>query len=544
MATAQQQLRLYQLLVEHSLGLMCIHNLDGVLLAINPAACASLGFSVDEGIGRNLREFLAPSVRPLFDRYLERMRLNRTDGGLMRLVAKNGSQRIWMYRNVTYDDAPEPQVLGHALDITDRVALEQQLKQVQRELVRARNELAVRVEERTIELKRANRELRTEIEQRMQVEDELLRARKLESLAVLAGGIAHDFNNFLTVVQGNAELAQAYVGSDDPVSEMLAEIKRACARATQLASKLLTFGKGGTPVRRPCRIGELLRESVDLALAGSNVRADFEIPTDLWLAEVDSSQIVQALHNIVLNARQSMPHGGVIQVRAENVGGPDRSAVLEAGAYVRLYVRDCGCGIRQEDLPRIFDPYFTTKQSGHGLGLATAHSIVMKHQGNIAAHSEVGKGTTFIIDLPASEDGVDDQPVRSHVDALASGRLLVMDDEEPIRKVLARALERFGYDVEEAADGAEAVAKYKAALVDGIRFAAVMLDMTVPGGVGGADAAVELRRIDPAVRMILSSGYAEDSQIADYRQHGFDAVLPKPWTPLQVREVVARVLNS
>ena len=202
--------------VEHSLGLMCIHDLHGILLAVNPAVCESLGYSAEEGIGRNLREFLAPSVRPLFERYLDRVRKNGADSGLMRLVAKDGAQRIWMYRNIRYDGESEPQVLGHAIDITDRVTIEQQLKQAQRELIRARDELAERVEERTLELQRANRELRAEIQQRIEVEDQLLRARKLESLALLAGGIAHDFNNFLTIVQGNAALAQAYVDSDEP----------------------------------------------------------------------------------------------------------------------------------------------------------------------------------------------------------------------------------------------------------------------------------------------------------------------------------------
>jgi CheY-like chemotaxis protein len=230
-------------------------------------------------------------------------------------------------------------------------------------------------------------------------------------------------------------------------------------------------------------------------------------------------------------------------VRAENLSLPARQAGLEAGNYVRTYIRDSGCGIPKEDLARIFDPYFTTRQTGHGLGLATAHSIVMKHHGNITAHSRVGEGTTFVIDLPASEQAAGVKSIQPSVDVAGSGRLLIMDDEEPIRKVLALALERFGYEVEEAADGAEAVAKYKAALAAGRRFAAVMLDLTVPGGVGGADAAAELRRIDPAVRTILSSGYADGFQIADYRQHGFDAVLPKPWTPLQVGEVVASVLN-
>ena len=279
----------------------------------------------------------------------------------------------------------------------------------------------------------------------------------------------------------------------------------------------------------------MIRESVDLALAGSNVKGNVNVPPDLWAVEVDSAQIVQVLHNVVLNARQAMPNGGVVQVSAENACFASRHPSLETDKYVRVSVQDTGCGIPAEHLTRIFDPYFSTKQSGHGLGLATAHSIVVKHHGQLNVHSTVGAGTTLVIDLPASEYTAELESVQPRPNVTGSGRILIMDDEEPIRTVLARALEQYGYEVEEAADGTEAIAKFSAALAAERRFVAVMLDMTVPGGVGGAQAAAELRRIDPSVRTILSSGYAEGGQMADYRQHGFDAVLPKPWTPLHVR---------
>jgi len=537
------QLQLYRLLVENSLGLMCIHDLDGVLLLINPAVAQSLGYRMEDGLGRNLKEFLSPAVQPMFDNYLRRIRTNPEDSGLMRLQAKDGTERTWLYRNLRYEEPGSPaRVLGHALDITDRILAERALKQSQKELAKARDELVLRVAERTAELQQANERLAAEIKQRKQIEDELLRVQKLEALAVLAGGIAHDFNNFLTIVQGNTDLAKTQVRRGDPVHDLLQQTDTACKRAASLASQLLTFGKGGAPVLRATSVAQLLAASVDLARAGSQVRFDLTIPDDLWPADIDVGQVSQVLHNVLLNARQAVPEGGVVDVRAENVVIDEAVPFISAGKYVKIQIRDNGCGIPEGILPKIFDPYFTTKETGSGLGLATAYSIVTKHHGHISANSTVGQGSTFCIHLPASEVSPLTQPSTSV--RTGSGRILVMDDEEAIRTLLELMMQQLGYEVECASDGAEAVELFARARTSGRRFAGVLLDLTVPGRMGGKEAAAKLRRIDPLAKLIVSSGYSDAPILSEFQKYGFDDVIRKPYTLAELSEVLTRVIGS
>jgi PAS domain S-box-containing protein len=544
MQPLDEQFELYRALVENSLGLMCVHDLDGILLSVNPAVAHSLGFTVADGLGRSLREFLVPAVRPLFDAYLERIRKQSSDNGLMRLQARDGTERIWLYRNVRYD-APDGRrrVLGHALDITDRVRAEHALMEAQKELKRARDDLAVRVAERTAELQAANDRLRNEILQREQVEEELLRARKLEALGVLAGGIAHDFNNFLTVVQGNVALARKHVDAGNPARELLAQTERACERAAALASQLLTFARGGEPVRRTVSVAGLLHEAVQLAKAGASVNIVERLANGLWAADLDASQISHALHNLLLNARQSMPGGGTIEIDAQNFAIGNESPSLAAGRYVKIQVRDSGVGIPADVLPRIFDPYFTTKQTGSGLGLTTAYAIITRHGGHIGVRSTPGSGTVFDVYLPASDQPEGPAEQAGEVGARSSGRILVMDDEKSIRDLLARVLESFGYKAECTSDGAEAIAAYERARRSGLRFEAVLLDLTVPGGMGGLETAEKLREIDPEVKLIVSSGYSNAAVMSEYHRHGFDERLPKPWTPAQVSQVLSRLLG-
>jgi signal transduction histidine kinase/CheY-like chemotaxis protein len=402
-------------------------------------------------------------------------------------------------------------------------------------------QLEIRVQQRTAELQRSSEQLRAETAQREQVEEELLRARKLESLGVLAGGIAHDFNNFLTVVQGNIELARMELAPDAPVQQILDQTANACARAAFLSSQLLTFAKGGAPVRRLCSVAKLVMDAVHLARAGAQTSIDVNISDDLWFAEVDPSQIGQVLHNILLNARQAMPEGGIIEVHAENV--------LESAptpcARVKISIRDYGCGIPADVLPRIFDPYFTTRPGSSGLGLATAYAIIEKHGGTLSVESKPGGGTLFTIDLPASQEytahPAPEFPTVASIQT-GTGRILIMDDEEALRKLLKTVLTTLGYEVHAARDGAEAIALCEHAIASGCGFDAVLLDLTVSGGMGGVEAAAKLKELDPCLKLIVSSGYSHAPVMADFREYGFDDVIPKPWAIAELSRVLRRVL--
>jgi CheY-like chemotaxis protein len=358
---------------------------------------------------------------------------------------------------------------------------------------------------------------------------------------VLAGGIAHDFNNFLTVVRGNVEMAKILLGRNQEVRTILEQTEHACQKAVLLSSQLLTFAKGGDPVRKVISVSALVTDAVALARAGAHTTIELSISEDLKSAEVDSGQIGQVFHNILLNAREAMSGDGIIEVHAENVV----LAGTHGGAtYVRISVRDFGCGVPVDVLPRIFDPYFTTKPSGRGLGLATAYAIIAKHGGSISAESRPVHGTVFTIDLPASEDTP--APRGSIGSKIEKGteRILVMDDEEGLRVLLKTLLASLGYEVQTARDGAEAIALCEAARVSGRSFDIVLLDLTVSGGMGGVDAVPLLRELDPSVKLIVSSGYSDATVMSNFRKYGFDAVLSKPWSIAEVSGVLRSVIAS
>jgi signal transduction histidine kinase len=413
------------------------------------------------------------------------------------------------------------------------------------QLLRAHNELEQRVEERTAALAQANAALRDQMAERQRMEDELLKARKIKSVGVLAAGIAHDFNNLLTGILGYVSLAKVVAQKDAQVMAYLTEAEQACQRATALTQQLLTFAKGGAPVRHTVSLVELLQECVGFVLRGANVRGDVQVAADLWPVDVDAGQINQVVHNIVLNAVQAMPGGGTMQVRAENVvlaaGVP---LPLPEGRYVQITVQDRGCGIPKEVLANIFDPYFTTKPEGSGLGLATAYAIVIKHEGYITIASEVGVGTTVAIYLLASHEAAVSAQAHASVPLSGSGRILVVDDEAMIRDLLCQLLETLGYTVECVQDGAEAVAAYHHAQAAGQPFAAVILDYTIPGGMGGLATLHHLRTIDPQVKALISSGYAANPIMADWAYYGFSGVVAKPYTMAQLQEALHTVLSG
>lgn len=419
-------------------------------------------------------------------------------------------------------------------------ALVKDLQSANQETEALNQALELRVQERTAELRNSTEQLRAEIAQREQTEEELLRARKLESLGVLAGGIAHDFNNFLAIVQGNIEVAKGQLHPNEPAQEFLDQATSACQRAAFLSSQLLTFAKGGAPVRRVVSMAKLVTDAVQLARIGSPMSIEVEMAKGLWCSEVDPGQMGQVLHNILLNALQAMPDRGAVEVHAENVIFPNSAD--DADPRVRISIRDYGPGISPEVRGRIFDPYFTTKPGGSGLGLATAYAIVVKHGGYLTVESTPGAGTVFTVDLPASfQTPVPDAPAAAPVRA-GTERLLVMDDEEALRILFKAVLTKLGYDVETAQDGAEAVALYEAAKAENRGFDAVLLDLTVIGGMGGVETAAKLKEVDPSAKLIVSSGYSAAPVLSHFAEYGFDAVLLKPWTVAEISEALQRVL--
>jgi two-component system cell cycle sensor histidine kinase/response regulator CckA len=362
---------------------------------------------------------------------------------------------------------------------------------------------------------------------------------------VLAGGIAHYFNNLLTAILGNISLAKMLGGTDARVAARLTEAEHACQRATALTQQLLTFARGGVPVRHTVALHDLLHQAVTFALHGTKVRSDVALPVTLWPVDGDEGQLSQVLHNIVLNAVQAMPQGGTVQVRAENVAWTTSLPLpLPEGRYIKITVRDHGGGIPAAVLPNIFDPYFTTKSTGSGLGLATAYAIVTKHDGHLTVESEEGVGTTFFIYLPAAQQPLAAAPVAEAVPLGGSGRILVMDDDVAIRDLLRELLTSVGYTVVVAGDGTEALACFQRAQAEGQPFHAVILDITIPGGLGGLDTIARLRALDPQVKALISSGYATDPVMANYAQYGFDGVVPKPYTVQRVQQTLQRVLRQ
>lgn len=417
-------------------------------------------------------------------------------------------------------------------------------EKAEEELMRHKDHLEELVRARTAELTEMNVELQREVAQRKEAEQELLKVQKLESLGILAGGIAHDYNNLLTGILGNINLARMYPDQPERVSELLTEAENASLRARDLTMQLLTFSKGGTPVRKAMHIGHIIRDAADFALKGSNVRCEFGIPDDLWSVEADQGQMKQVVHNLVMNAQQAMPDGGIIEVLCRNVTVSDDDGLpLKGGRYVKVSVQDRGIGIPKEHMGRIFDPYFTTKQKGSGFGLATSYSIMKNHDGYLTVESELGEGTTFYFYIPAADREA--KPEYEPEEALAAGstgRILVMDDEELVRKAARNILTSSGYEVEFAEDGAGALELYKSAMNSERPFDAVIMDLTIPGGMGGREAFSRLRELDPEVRAIVSSGYSDDPIIAKYSEYGFKGVVSKPYGVQDLITAVRRAL--
>ena len=381
-----------------------------------------------------------------------------------------------------------------------------------------------------------------DVTERRYIEEERLKSSKLESISTLAGGIAHDFNNILTGILGNASLIKSNLAHQDESYTLADEVEKASNRARALTQQLLTFARGSTPLKRVVDITGLIQESVPFALRGSKARYHLELDRGLWSVNVDEGQISQVLNNILINADQAMPSGGNISINASNLPLKLKEVMpLSAGDYVRISISDEGIGIPAQYTDKIFDPYFTTKAQGTGLGLATTYSIIKNHQGHIALRSTPGEGTTFDIYLPATN--WDAAPMASGETGagISSGHVLVMDDEEMVQRTVLRMLERIGFRAEVAADGAEAVRMYREARETGDPFDLLIMDLTVPGGMGGREAMEELLKYDSGVKAVVSSGYSTDQVMSRYRDFGFIGMVVKPYTLEELRCVLGSI---
>ncbi|MFA6283256.1 MAG: PAS domain S-box protein [Desulfurivibrionaceae bacterium] len=477
-----------------------IYSLDCRLLEVNHATCERLGYSREELLALPLTQLVAPPYASLA-KELEQLQKNGTGIFESAHRKKDGSILPIEQSCSLIDYDTQTAVLCVSRDISERKRLD----------------------------------------------EERLRTQKLESLGVLAGGIAHDFNNLLTGILGNLSLVKASLPETGMVAERLTETEKATLRARDLTQQLLTFAKGGAPIKTEASLAGLIQDAAGFAVRGTKAVCEYDCADDLWLAEVDTGQLGQVLQNLVINAVHAMPEGGTIRLAAKNLTVNPGELPLAPGKYVLITIRDHGLGIPPEHLAKIFDPYFTTKQSGSGLGLAVVYSIIASHAGHITVESEQGKGPVFSIYLPSagkSHGGVEKPAETVAPLRKGQGKILVMDDEELIRNVSTAMLGQLGYEAHAANDGEEAITRYLQAKKDGQPFDLLIMDLTVPGGMGGKEALGHLRQLDPQVKAVVSSGYANDPIMANFSEYGFCGVAPKPFSLQDMSKLLQMILNS
>jgi two-component system cell cycle sensor histidine kinase/response regulator CckA len=548
-APLDERERRYRHLVENSLGLICTHDLEGTVLSVNPAAAQSLGYEPHEGIGKNLREFLAADTRHLFDAYLERLRRNGSDSGLMRVVGRDGDERVWLYRNVRYDEpGTSPFVLGHAIDLTERIAAEAALRQSERALKRAHDELEERVRERTAELLRANEALQAETEERRRLEEQVRETQRLEALGRFAGGVAHDFNNLLTVILASSELLALNVEGQTSLA-MVEDVRRAAERAATLTRQLLAFGRRQMVVRQTLDLNAVVGrlENLTRRLLGTDIELALSLDPEIAYVEADYGQIEQIVLNLVANARDAMSQGGTLTIATrvttiDNGSIPDHPE-MSAGRYVVLSVRDTGSGIDAETRTRIFEPFFTTKSPGEGigLGLASVYGMVSQNGGRILVASTPGHGTVFEIYLPRAT--AEHRP--GNVDETAESiggteTILLVEDEEAVRSLLRVAMEQHGYAVIEAANGVDALRRFEehSGSID-----LLVTDIVMPQ-MNGRQLHSELTTRQAALKVLFLSGYADELVASRLVTGPRAAFLQKPFSLTVLARLVREMLDS
>jgi two-component system cell cycle sensor histidine kinase/response regulator CckA len=497
-ALLQSEMR-YSSLVDLSPDAIIVHA-RGEIVFVNQAAASLFGaVTPSDLLGRRLLDLIHPDDRPKIHEHVKKILSGDQPGPIEQRVLRLNGRAVdveGICGSIIYQDRPAVQLILR--DITAR--------------------------------KRA--------------ETERLQLSKLESLGILAAGIAHDFNNILTVILGNISLA-GLGQKDSPNQERLNDAEKACLQAQSLARQLLTFAKGGAPVKELVSIHRLVTGAGSFACGGSIVRCEFDFPDNLWGVEADPGQLGQVVQNLIINALQAMPTGGTIKVRGDNLLLKAKNTLpLAAGRYVKITIQDRGIGISPENLLKIFDPYFSTKPQGSGLGLAVAYSIVKNHQGHIAVESSLGRGSTFLLYLPASRQKFKQAPHEARQSVAGTGKILVMDDDAMVRDVLGRMVVSLGYEVQFAQDGAETLALYAKAQDGGVPFTGVILDLTIPNGMGGKETMAELLKLDPQAKGIVSSGYSDDPIMAHSKKYGFAGVIAKPYKLSELGKILKKSLTE
>ena len=481
---------------------------EGIVTFMNPVAETLTGWTQEEAVGNPLSEvfhIVNEETRERCENPFEKIKTGLVVGLANNtvLVARNGTERLIADSGAPISDGHT--ILGSVLvfrDVTGKRKMEEDILR--------------------------------------------LKTEKMESIGILAGGIAHDFNNILTAILGNISLAKVHINADNEVYRILKEAEKASLRARHLTQQLLMFSKNGAPVRKPACIGDLLQDTAEFALRGSSIRCEFCIPDDLWPVNIDTGQISQVINNLIINAAQAMPYGGIVEVQAKNVrAGEEEGLPLKNGDYVKISIADEGIGIPEENMLKIFDPYFTTKRKGSGLGLTTAYSIIKNHDGHIHAASLLGKGTVFYLWLPASTEEVIREEIVPAVPLMAGkGRILLMDDDESILGVTRDVLTHLGYEVVFARDGLEAIDAYKNAQKTTMTFDVVIVDLTIRGGLGGKETIRKLMEIDPHVKAIVSSGYSNNPVITNFKKYGFSGAVAKPYSVEELSRILQEVLQE
>jgi two-component system cell cycle sensor histidine kinase/response regulator CckA len=493
----------YQSLIEHTIDIISVLGTNGTILYESPSVQKALGYGETEIVGRNAFEFLHPEDHAAAREALARV--TATPGTVasieVRFKHQNGEWRtLEVVGKAVAEASGAVNIVVNARDITDRRRMEEHLR----------------------------------------------RSQKLESLGLFAGGLAHDLNNILTGILGNVDIASMDLDPAGKAYQRLAAAKAASVQAGALAKQLLTFAKGGEPVKKTIAPGDFIADTIRFVLHGSAVSCEFSVPDDLWSIDADEGQLAQVISNVALNALQAMPRGGIIRVRGENLSdGSALSIGLKQRKYIKITIKDEGVGIPKEQLNKIFDPYFTTKHEGNGLGLAISYSIIKRHDGLIIAESEPGMGAVISIYLMASRTAVSQlEKTSPEPPAEGHGKVLVMDDEEMVRTLAGEILEQIGYEVVCTREGKEAVAAYTAAREVGKPFDVVIMDLTVRGGMGGKEAVAEILTVDPRAKVIVSSGYSGDTVMAHYEEYGFAAAVSKPYSVDNLADAVHRLITA